>query len=319
MYTSGITTEAANRRSDEIESDLYEQISEFGSDGVLGRCVRGMAADVGWRIRTLRETARQSERNPTMATNTSRKFWLALVAVHIFLTAVAAPIGSPIGNPFGSSATLDHGFGLTLYVISVVGLVLMIVGLIVQRRRFVAGSWLFVGGLVPSLVSPTGLLVLASGAWTANLVFSDQMLDLPAQTTRKQPDVHTELGETTMDTFKDRWWRYAAAFIAVGFVFLGIGNLQGDDGGPLYGKVIAAAVAVGAAGLIVAGLAIRRRNTRVGSTLIGIGTLPASLLILFFWFPPVALVGVLAIAVTVIAFNDAAKQRHAEQSADVPA
>ena len=111
----------------------------------------------------------------------------------------------------------------------------------------------------------------------------------------------------------------AAAFIAVGFVFLGIGNLQGDDGGPLYGKVIAAAVAVGAAGLIVAGLAIRRRNTRVGSTLIGIGTLPASLLILFFWFPPVALVGVLAIAVTVIAFNDAAKQRHAEQSADVPA
>jgi CHASE2 domain-containing sensor protein len=208
---------------------------------------------------------------------------------------------------------------MALYVVSVVGLALMIVGLILQRRRFVAGSWLFLAGLVPSLISPTGILVLASGAWTANLVFSDNMLDLAPQTPDQPSDVQSRQEETTMNTFKNSWWRYAATFIAAGFVFLGIGNLQGDDGGPLYGKIIAAAVAVAAAGLIIAGLAIRRRNPSLGSTLIGVGTLPASTLILIFWFPPVALVGVLAITVTVIAFNDAAKQRRNQQPANISA
>jgi hypothetical protein len=39
----------------EIESDLYEQLQAMGSQGVLGRCLRGIPADVWWRIRTMRE------------------------------------------------------------------------------------------------------------------------------------------------------------------------------------------------------------------------------------------------------------------------
>jgi uncharacterized membrane protein YfcA len=70
--------------------------------------------------------------------------------------------------------------------------------------------------------------------------------------------------------------------------------------------------------LIGAGLTIRRRNQRLGSTMIGAGTLPATALILFFWFPPVALVGVLAVVVTVKAFNDADRQRREGQLANSP-
>jgi hypothetical protein len=118
--------------------------------------------------------------------------------------------------------------------------------------------------------------------------------------------------------FKSRWWLFAAGFIAAGLVVLGIGNLLADDEGPLYGKIVAAAVAVAAAGLVVAGLTTRRHNGRLGSAMIGIGILPAWLLIIFFWFPPVALVGFLAIVVTIAAFNDAASQRRSEQPSSVP-
>ena len=121
-----------------------------------------------------------------------------------------------------------------------------------------------------------------------------------------------------MSTFKEQWWRIAAGFIAVGFAFLGIGNMLEDDGGPLYGRILAAAVAVAAALLIAAGLIIRRRNRKLGSAMIGVGTLPASVLILFFWWPHVALFGVLAIVVTVRAFNDAGQQRQKDQLADIP-
>jgi hypothetical protein len=195
----------------------------------------------------------------------------------------------------------------------------MLIGLSFQRSRFVSGSRLFIVGLLPSLISPTGLIVLGSGAWTANLVFSEEDLDLAPDTAGyEHQQVRTEEKETTMNTFKERWWRIAAGFIAVGMAFLGIGNMLEDDGGPLYGRILAAAVAVGAATLIIAGLTIRKRNQKLGSTMIAVGTLPATGLVLFFWFPPVALVGVLAVVVTVKAFNDAGRQRRKDQLADIP-
>ncbi len=314
-YTGGLSAEVGDRRRSEIESDLYEQTQE-GTRGVLGRCLRGIPADVWWRVRMLRQRARQAEKSTNMTPSRSRPIWLAFVAIHIGFTFVLGVIGVP-NLAIGASDNAEAPWILT--AIAAVGVTLMILGLIVQRRRFVAGSRLFVVGLLPSLLSPTGLIVLGSGAWTANLAFSEQTFDLaPDAAAEKHHEVRTEGKETTMSTFKDRWWRFAAGFIAVGFAVLGIGNMLEDDGGPLYGRIVAAAVAVAAALLIVAGLIIRRRNRRLGGAMIGVGTLPASVLIIFFWFPPVALVGVLAIVVTVRAFNDAGRQRQNDQLADIP-
>ena len=110
---------------------------------------------------------------------------------------------------------------------------------------------------------------------------------------------------TTMDTFKTGWWRVSAAVIAFGITFLGIGNMFGGDPGPYSGKVLAAAVAVAAGVLILVGLKIRDRRRTLGSTMVGVGTLPGATLIMVFWFPPVALFGLLSLFTAVFAFADA--------------
>lgn len=314
-YTGGLSAEVGDRRRNEIESDIYEQTQE-GIGGVLGRCLRGIPADMWWRVRMLRQHARTAERNPNMRTNRSRPIWLTFVAIHIVFTFILGLVGVPnlVIGPSDNAA-----LRWTITAIAAVGVALMLIGLILQRSRYISGSRMFMLGLLPSLISPTGLIVLGSGAWTANLVFSEKNLDLVPETAGyEHKQVPTEQKETTMNGFKERWWRIAAGFIAVGMAFLGIGNMLEDDGGPLYGRILAAALAVAAATLIIAGLTIRRRNQKLGSTMIGIGTLPATGLILFFWFPPVALVGVLAVVVTVKAFNDAGKQRREDQLAEIP-
>ncbi len=314
-YTGGLSAEVGDRRRSEIESDLYEQTQE-GIGGVLGRCLRGIPADMWWRVRMLRQHTSKAEGNPNITPNRNRPIWLTFVAIHVVFTFVLGLIGIPnlTVGPSDNAAVR-----WTVTAIAVVGVALMLIGLIVQRSRFVSGSRLFIVGLLPSLISPTGLIVLGSGAWTANLVFSENTFDLaPDPAGYEHQQVRTEVKETTMSNFKERWWRIAAGFIAVGMAFLGIGNMLEDDGGPLYGRIVAAVVAVAAAMLIGTGLTIRGRNQKLSSTMIGVGTLPATGLILFFWFPPVALIGVLAVAVTGKAFNDAGKQRREDQLADIP-
>jgi hypothetical protein len=105
---------------------------------------------------------------------------------------------------------------------------------------------------------------------------------------------------------KKSWWIYAAGLIGFAMVMLGLGNLFDDDGGPLYGKIVAATVAVAFAGFIFAGLYTREGNRQRGSMMVGIGVLPATVLVSLFWFPPVAAVGLLAIIVAWRAFADAA-------------
>lgn len=124
----------------------------------------------------------------------------------------------------------------------------------------------------------------------------------------------SERTETTMQWFKSGWWRFAAALVAPILALLGIGNLE-DDGGPLYGRVVAATIAIIAALLIVAGLAVRRRNRALGGGLIAVGVLPGTLLVVFFWFPPVALMGILCVAVLLASIADVVRSgRPAEAS-----
>jgi len=114
-----------------------------------------------------------------------------------------------------------------------------------------------------------------------------------------------ERGRSTMQAARTNWWLPTAAVIAVLFILLGLGNLAEDDGGPLSGRILAAAATVGAASLTLFGLWLRPRDRRRGGMLVGVGTLPAALLIVFFWFPPVAALGVLALFVAMKAFSDA--------------
>ena len=114
-----------------------------------------------------------------------------------------------------------------------------------------------------------------------------------------------------MNTLIARWWLVAAGLIAIALATFGIGTLLEDDGGPLYGRIVAASVAVALALLIIAGLIVRTRNQARGSNMIAIGVLPGTVLTVLFWFPPVALTGLLSIVVAWHAFQDAIKHRGA--------
>lgn len=75
----------------------------------------------------------------------------------------------------------------------------------------------------------------------------------------------------------------------------------------LVGAIAYAVVSVIGLGLVVTGLVVRRKKRSVGSVLIAIGVMPGFPMTIFFWFPPVALVGVFSIAISIMAFIDAPK------------
>ncbi len=102
----------------------------------------------------------------------------------------------------------------------------------------------------------------------------------------------------------ERWWLGSAVLVAALMIALGVGNLIEDDGGPLYGKVIFAAVLIGGAALVGGGILVRRGDPNRGSRMVGIGVLPGALGIALFWFPPALAVGVLALITAVHAFRN---------------
>lgn len=102
-----------------------------------------------------------------------------------------------------------------------------------------------------------------------------------------------------------RWWLWSSGFIALMMVALGVGNLIEDDGGPLYGQILFAAVLIGGAIAIGVGIRMRAGQPQRGSRLVAIGVLPGASGIAFFWFPPAVAVGALALASSIAAFRDA--------------
>jgi hypothetical protein len=118
----------------------------------------------------------------------------------------------------------------------------------------------------------------------------------------------SERTEMTMDTLKQGWWRLAAGLISTAIAVAAVGNLFGSwiDDGPRYGKIGASVATVVAAAVVFGGMAIRRRQRAGGSVMIGVGVLPAVLLITVPWFPLLAALGVLAAVVVFMAFLDAA-------------
>ncbi len=90
------------------------------------------------------------------------------------------------------------------------------------------------------------------------------------------------------------WWLKVAVVYAELVPLLAVGNLAGGDSGPLSGKLLAVGASVAVAGFILAGVRLRLAGRRrLGSGLNAVGVAPASVLIGFLWFPPVAVIGLL--------------------------
>lgn len=117
----------------------------------------------------------------------------------------------------------------------------------------------------------------------------------------------TERVETTMKSFRTDWWRILALPLSLFLVLAGIANLIEDTEGALFGRIAYAAVTVIGFGLVIAGLFTRRKNRKMGSTMIAVGVMPGFALAIMFWIPPLALAGVLSIAISMAAFIDAPK------------
>jgi hypothetical protein len=108
-----------------------------------------------------------------------------------------------------------------------------------------------------------------------------------------------------MAWIKRNWWVVAALVIAPLEIAFGIGNLIEDDGGPLYGRVLAAVIFVTAGLLTLSGVATRIRYPVAGNRMIAVGVLPMGAAVSLLWFPPAVAFGILAIVVAVVAFRNA--------------
>ena len=222
-YTRGLPEPAGTRRRDELESDIWEQTHDphIGSRGVLGRCVRGIPADVWWRYRTLLESRTIRERSRGVFNDLKRNWWEALVATTAVLGAVSAAT-TPL---FTGDLQDEHlAFALAATVIGLVSSGLLVGGLVLLGRNRVAGSRLILAGTVPALiavlaVNPISLLavaVVASGLWTGNLQLGAQ----PA-------DTATDAVTLTRPRMS-RWYLWiaiGAVLFAIGFGALIVGDL----------------------------------------------------------------------------------------------
>ncbi|HSG81084.1 MAG TPA: hypothetical protein VLC48_02445 [Gemmatimonadota bacterium] len=101
-----------------------------------------------------------------------------------------------------------------------------------------------------------------------------------------------------------KWWIWSAGVTGLLMIALGMGNLIEDDGGPLWGQIIFAAVLFAGAVLIASGIWARRSRPELGSRLVAIGVLPGVSGVALFWFPPAVAVGMLALVSSVAAFAD---------------
>lgn len=124
----------------------------------------------------------------------------------------------------------------------------------------------------------------------------------------------SERTETTMDSFKQGWWRLAAGLISISIAALAVANLFAEwtgDGSAKFGMATAAILGVV---VVFGGLATRKRNPARSSVMIGIGLLPTVVLMSVFWSAPLVAIGTLALAIALVAFVNAMIERPASAS-----
>ena len=102
-YTRSLPSVVAERRIDELEADLYDQITTERAQGIadgqiarsiLSRMVRGIGADIAWRWDAARPARPRHRIEDTMNTTTAYRLGLALaVASQLFLLWGVAAMG----------------------------------------------------------------------------------------------------------------------------------------------------------------------------------------------------------------------------------
>lgn len=123
--------------------------------------------------------------------------------------------------------------------------------------------------------------------------------------------MHTIESTATESTWRRAarsWWQVGAVLIATGSAIVAIDIIVRDPG-PIWKRSIGFTLLALAAALVVVGLLVRRASRDHGSTMVAVGVVPGIAPIVFFWFPPAVLVGLIGIAVFVAAINDAAAAR----------
>lgn len=118
-----------------------------------------------------------------------------------------------------------------------------------------------------------------------------------------------ERTEIAMKTLRSEWWQFAAAAVAIVLAAVGFSGLFDPTSGPWYKWVLGRSVVAAAPLVIAAGLILRRRNRRLGSSLTGFGVLPGVAAVALFWHPIFLLFGLFSIAALVGAVNDADRAR----------
>jgi hypothetical protein len=100
------------------------------------------------------------------------------------------------------------------------------------------------------------------------------------------------------------WWRWTAALcsLATLVVFGGI-LIDSSDSGSILVRIGFAVLAAAGSTLVGVGI-VKRDGHPASSMMVALGMVPAFGLIMFFWFPPIALTGILAIVVAGFAAND---------------
>jgi len=112
VYTQNLSSPVAERRIDEIEADLHDQIATERAQrvdegriarSILSRMVRGISADIAWRREVARPARRRHRIEDTMNSTMAYRIGLALaVASALFLlwgVAAMGIVGSE-GDPF---------------------------------------------------------------------------------------------------------------------------------------------------------------------------------------------------------------------------
>jgi hypothetical protein len=203
LYTRGLPPDAAERRRAELESDLWEHLHDDGeahaSRMVLGRCVRGIPADLWWRVRTL--VAARAERRATDP-GPRRSVWVVFTA----LVAAAALVTS-LGGALAGADGATSAWAVAGSAGAVASSGLIVAGLHLLTRNVVLASWLVVAGCIAAgpFAWPVTAVVVISGLWSANLRLSE-----PAE-----GEPRLVVARRQQDGLTQRWYLWVAAGAAL--------------------------------------------------------------------------------------------------------
>ena len=160
LYTLGLPLETRSARRKEIDSDMWEHTHAFGLHGpstssdawsTLLRCLRGVLADVLWRLAEARIHPASTEGRPTAQTLTMRS-WFGLATIILTAVLVMAAIALMVvhsieyENP--STRIIEPWLKIALgTLLLAVGLFLTVGGFRLIGRAPWIGAVLAIGGV----------------------------------------------------------------------------------------------------------------------------------------------------------------------------